>query len=164
MPLATTYVQFLRRNGLVFLKKPNDRTCLNRNSSGHFENFCVIVHPLRTFCREIMHHRGYKIHWLKDNTSGYNVRTVYLTRWVSFPKHKAKDRTCLNRNNGSHSQIFCVIIVCVLWTFLGELMHCKGSKIYWHKDNSSGYNVCTVYPTKWLSFPKKSERSNMSKS
>ena len=81
MHLATTYVQFLRRDGLVFLKKTNDRTCLNRNSSGHFEKFCVIiVHPLRTFCREIMHHRGYKIHWQKDNTSDYNVRTVYLTK------------------------------------------------------------------------------------
>ena len=91
MHLATTYVQFLRRDGLVFLKKTNYRTCLNRNSSRHLEKFCVIiVRPLRTFCREIMHHRGYKIHWQKDNTSSYNIRTVYLTKWVSFPKKKRK--------------------------------------------------------------------------
>ena len=31
-------------------------------------------------------------------------------------------------------------------------MHCRGSKIYWQNDNASGYNVCTVYPVKRLSF------------
>ena len=80
--LFTIYVQFTWLANVVFLKKANNRTCPNysiRKYGRHVENVNTNFWPssANVFLRNNTP-QSYKIYFIEDKLSVYNIRTVYL--------------------------------------------------------------------------------------
>ena len=80
---VSIYVQFIWLANVVFLKKANNRTCPSNNIRKYGRNVENVntnfwLSSANVFLRNNTP-QSYKIYFIEDKLSVYNIRTVYLT-------------------------------------------------------------------------------------